>query len=91
MAVLAVLLFWPPNQADVQTRPPPRPPPTQPPKLVKPATQPTAPSRPAATGPARLTVKGIPDSRVLLEFKDIGYIQPNGELSFDVPSPGTAE
>jgi hypothetical protein len=89
VAVLSVLLFLPPNPGEMFNRGKSTVPTTAPPP--KPHPQPAVQKPRPSSGPAHLTIKGLPESRVLLDFQDIGYIQPNGELSFDAPSPGTAE
>jgi len=44
-----------------------------------------------AIGPALLLVKGLPDSRVLIDFKDVAAIKGNGEVLVETPTPGTTE
>ena len=44
-----------------------------------------------AKGPALVLIKGLPDSRVFLDFKDVAAVKPNGEVLVEAPTPGTAE
>lgn len=81
VAVLAGLLFWPSGPVGLAGSDRP---------------QPSTGSRPqkgtkAATGPALLLVKGLPDSRVLIDFKEVAAIRPNGEVLVETPTPGTNE
>ena len=84
--VILVLLLWPtgPDQPRVISRF--TNPGNQDPKQPK-----NPPTPPGKAGPARLLVKGLPDSRVLLDFKDIGAIPASGEFAYAAESPGTAE
>ena len=87
--VFLVLLLWPSTQ-DPKRSPvrPATPSPTEP-KPTK-STKPPAPAAGKA-GPARLMIHGIPESRVMLDFKDIGSIPASGELGYEADSPGTSE
>jgi serine/threonine-protein kinase len=84
--VILVLLLWPSTQ-DPKRNPArtatPGPTEPKPPKPVAPSA--------AKAGPARLMIHGIPESRVMLDFKDIGTIPASGELAYDADSPGTSE
>jgi len=89
VVVLSFLLFWPAGQGENQTRPAQTNTPSVSPPKSKPGIA-AASGRPS-TAPAKLTVKGVPESRVFLDFKDVGYVPASGELALDAPCPGTAE
>jgi hypothetical protein len=82
VAVLTALLFWPaaagpglPDHTNLAG--------TGTGTSGKPATR--------SVGPALVLVKGLPDSRVLLDFKDVSAIKANGEVLLEAPTPGTRE
>jgi hypothetical protein len=80
VAVLSALLFWPTSHG---TEAPERPGPPLSNSGGKSATR--------AVGPALVLVKGLPDSRVMLDFKDVSAIKSNGEVLVEAPTPGTRE
>ncbi len=84
--VILVLLLWPstqdPKRSPVRAATPG---PSEPKQAKPPA--PTA----GKAGPARLVIRGLPESRVMLDFKDIGTIPASGELGYEAESPGTSE
>jgi hypothetical protein len=90
VVVLSVLLFWPSSPPEVAPSAGRRPVVPNAPTRVKPQPPPSSPT-PVITAPAHLVIKGLPDSRVLLDFKDSGYIPAGGELALDAPCPGTGE
>ncbi len=55
---------------------------------VEPKPSKPAPVTPGKAAPARLMIRGIPESRVMLDFKDIGLIPAGGELAYEADSPG---
>lgn len=74
--VLALVLLWPQPQTQPQrVQPPP----------------PVDKGKPQPLRPARLIVRGLPDSRVMLDFKDVGFIPSSGQLDYEMPAPGSAE
>jgi len=73
VAVLALLLLWP--QASGPSNTP----------AATPANTTATATRPR--GPATLTVRGLPGSRVSVDFQEIGAIPTSGELSHELSSP----
>ena len=52
--------------------------------------QPASPgdkTKPQPLRPARLMVRGLPDSRVMLDFKDVGFIPSSGLLEHEMLPP----
>jgi hypothetical protein len=81
--VVLVLLLWPSGQDPSRGA-------VHPSGTTEPKQKTTTPP-PGKAGPAHLLVRGLPESRVMLDFKDIGSIPPSGEFAYDAESPGTAE
>ena len=84
VAVLAGLLFWPSGPVGLAAND--RPTSGTQSGLGKPGK-----GIKAATGPALILVKGLPDSRVLIDFKEIAAVKANGEVLIEAPTPGTSE
>ena len=80
VVVLSVLLFWPAASSDGDAR-----------ALQGAGGTPSKPTAAKAKGPALVLIKGLPDSRVFLDFKDVAAVKPNGEVLVEAPTPGTAE
>lgn len=80
VAVLSALLFWPSASG-----------PDLPDRAVPPPVSGGGKSAARAVGPALVLVKGLPDSRVLIDFKDVSAIKANGEVLVEAPTPGTRE
>jgi tRNA A-37 threonylcarbamoyl transferase component Bud32 len=74
--VLALVLLWPQ---------PPGPTPR-----VQPASNGDK-NKPQPLRPARLMVRGLPDSRVMVDFRDVGFIPSSGQLEYEMAPPGSAE
>ena len=72
VAVLALLLLWP--QAGGPSNSPATP-------VENPVVTPLR-----SRGPARLTVRGLPGSRVSVDFQEIGTISASGELEHELSS-----
>ena len=86
--LILVLLLWPRGTEPLKVKLPPR--------TIPQGTsdnQPTkTPAQPAKAPQARLLLRGLPDSRVLIESVDVGIIPASGEFAYDVISPsGTSE
>ena len=80
VAVLAALLFWPASQG-----------PALPDRNLPTGTGRAGKTASLAVGPALVLVRGLPDSRVMLDFKDVGAIKSNGDVMVEAPTPGTRE
>ena len=83
VAVLAGLLFWPTGPAGLANSGTPLQPISGTGKVGK--------NPKTAAGPALILIKGLPDSRVLIDFKDAAAIKANGEVLVETPAPGTPE